>query len=188
MSNKTRLLGAALGAVALSLFFVGGAFAVQPTTSIEMTKTADPATLPAGGGDVEFTVWVHNNGTADLQVLSVWDDDCTLDGDGSEYGPSNKFEADASVSYTCTVEDITDTFTNHAHAVACQNSGNPCNSDAHDAAADAAATVTVSSNTATIEDVAKNAGPLMLAFILLAIGGLGFLGSTNRLPKLPRIS
>jgi hypothetical protein len=184
MTKKTRVLGAAFAALAFSLLFVAAAFAAQPTYSISLAKTADPATLPAGGGDVEFTVWLENTGTGDLQVVSVWDDDCTLSGDGSEFGPANKFESGAKVSYTCTVEDITDTFTNHAHAVACQNSGNPCNSDAHDAAADAAATVTVGTTTATIDTTGTSAA--VLALVLLAIGGLGFLGTTNRLPKLPK--
>jgi hypothetical protein len=188
MSKKMRLVAASFGAVAFSVFFMGGTLAAPPDTHFSVTKEADPATLPSGGGEVTYTITVENTGDKDFHGLALSDDQCTLDNDGSDITAQDKFESGDTYTATCTV-DLTKTTTNTVTVQGCTDgSVDQCNQEDHFFEADASATVTVGTATFTVDDVAKNAGPLMLAFILLAIGGLGFLGSTNRLPKLPKIS
>lgn len=193
MSKKVRLVAAGLGAVAVSVFFVAGALAAQEY-SIELEKTADPATLPSGGGDVTYWYKVSNTGTNHFQSVGITDDpDCSPiefedSSDGTDPSdPGDKLLEGEWWLFSCT-QEVTETTTNTATAVACHSGSNCDASESHEAEATDSATVTVGTSTFTVDDVAKNAGPLMLAFILLAIGGLGFLGSTNRLPKLPKIS
>jgi hypothetical protein len=195
MTKQTRLVGATLAAVAFSLFFVAGAFAAPPTYEISLVKTADPATLPSAGGDVDYWFAVHNDGTGDFQGVAVSDSDCTPTFDHSsdpaddDQGGGDKLNAGETWTFTCGPVHLTATHTNTAVAAACHdNSVEDCNNEDHYAESnESSATVTVGTSTSTIDDVSKTAGPVMLALILLAIGGLGFLGTTNRLPKLPRI-
>jgi len=190
MTKKMRVVAAAIGAVAISLFFVAGALAQAPTYTISLDKTADPATLPSGGGDVDYWYAVSNTGTGDFQVAGVTDDKCasvvfdhSSDPADDDQGPSDKLNNGETWTYTCAAA-LTATTTNNAVANACQNSGGPCNNESHDATATDSATVTVGTTTATIDMTGTSAA--MLALILLAIGGIGFLGTTNRLPKLPK--
>jgi len=197
MSKKMRVVAASLGAVAFSLFFVGGALAQAPVFAVTLEKTADPATLPSAGGDVTYWFKVTNTGSgggADLQAVNLSDNKCDpIEFEDSSDGtdpdsPGDKLEVGEWWLFSCE-DSLTATTTNTATVNACHDgSKDECNNDSHSATATDSATVTVGTSTFTVDDVAKSAGPLMLALILLAIGGLGFLGSTNRLPKLPKIS
>ncbi len=205
MTKKTRVLGASLGAVAFSLFFVAGALAQAPTYAITLDKWASTAastdgtpvvtSLPAGGGSVSYWYAVKNTGTgggADLQVVSIVDDKCTpvafdhsSDPGDDDQGGGDKLDVGDTWWFTCGPKALTATTTNTATASACKdNSKGECNNANHEATATDSATVTVSSTTATIDMTGTSAA--MLALILLAIGGIGFLGTTNRLPKLPK--
>jgi len=207
MTKRTRALGAALAAVAFSLFFVAGALAQAPTYTISLDKTAVPATLAAGGGSVTYWYAVSNTGTGDFQSASVTDDKCTpvvfdhsSDPADDDQGPSDKLNNGETWTYKCGPKALTATTTNNALAVACHSGSNCDSSGAHDAEATDSLTVTVAAPTAppTLAPTAKPAtatelpsggnsgGAAMLALILLAIGGIGFLGTTNRLPKLPK--
>jgi hypothetical protein len=42
-------------------------------------------------------------------------------------------------------------------------------------------------NGGATEELPAGTGPIALALVLLLVGGLGFLGATNRLPKLPKV-
>lgn len=190
MTKKTRVVGAAFAAIAFSLLFVSSALAVKPEYAIGLEKTADPATLPSGGGDVTYWYKVTNLGSGHFQSVGITDDpECTpIEFDSSSDGsdpadPGDKLLEDQWWLFSCT-QAVTETTTNTATAVAC-HSGSDCDSSgAHEAEATDSATVTVGSSTDTLDMTGTSAA--MLALILLAIGGIGFLGTTNRLPKLPR--
>ena len=190
MTKKTRVVAAALGAVAISLLFVAGALAQAPTYTITLDKAATPPTLPSGGGDVTYWYTVTNTGTGFFQSVGIEDDpECTpIEFDSSDDGtdpatPGDKLDSGHWWKFSCDAA-LTATTTNTATAVAC-HSGSDCDSSgAHEAEATDSATVTVGTSTDTLDLTGTSAA--MLALILLAIGGIGFLGTTNRLPKLPK--
>ena len=64
MSKRGRF-GALAGALLLTFAVASVAFAVQPQYGVSVTKSGSPTNVPAGGGDVTFTVWVTNTGTTD---------------------------------------------------------------------------------------------------------------------------
>jgi hypothetical protein len=196
MSKKTRVLGAAIGVLASSLLFVSGALAAPPAESVTLDKVADPASLPAGGGDVTYWYTVTNTSigagqSASFQGVALTDDKCdtiTFDSSSDGTDPANagdKLAVGEWWKFKCETS-LTETTTNTAWVFACKDSSNDqCNNDDHDATATDSATVTVGTVTATIDTSGTSAA--MLALILLAIGGFGFLATTNRLPKLPKI-
>ena len=182
--SKKRTLAAAFAALAFSLLFVAGALAQPAGRHFTVTKEADPATLPAGGGEVTYTITVTNDGTQSFHGLSLSDDKCTLDNDGSDVDGGNQFKEGDEYVATCTV-DLTAATTNTVTVKGCTDgSVESCNQEDHFFEASDSASVTVGTTTATIDMTGTSAA--MLALILLAIGGIGFLGTTNRLPKLPK--
>jgi hypothetical protein len=190
MTKKTRLLGAAFAALAVSLLFVSAALAAPPAFGIGLEKTAAPATLPSGGGDVTYSYWVTNTSTGEegathFQVVTVTDDKCdAVTFDSGDTDGDGRLDIGETWLFTCDAT-ITETTTNTAQAFGCHEPSPNCNSGHNDAASDtASATVTVGTTTATIDTTGTSAA--VLALVLLAIGGLGFLGTTNRLPKLPK--
>lgn len=188
MTKKTRVLGATFAALAISALFVSAAFAKQDY-EITLDKAATPATLPAGGGDVTYWYTVTNTGTNHFQSIGLADDKCdTITFDSSSDGtdpanPGDKLNEGEWWKFSCDAS-LTATTTNTATAVACHSASNCDSSGSHEAEATDSFTVTVGTTTATIDTTGTSAA--VLALVLLAIGGLGFLGTTNRLPKLPK--
>jgi len=143
--NKRSRLAALLG-VGLLTFAMVGAAAAAPLYSITVTKTADPASVPAGGADVTFTVHVSPDaGSGFFQGVNVTDSlvGCTLgaptgdDGDG-------KLEDGETWNYSCTVH-VTPGTTNTATVNACHDGSNSqCNNGNHNAGGEASVTVTLS--------------------------------------------
>ena len=112
---------------------------------IEVSKTADPATVPAGGGDVEFTVSVTGTGTGFFNSVDVIDEmaGCTLEGPfGDQDGGAgaDKLEQDETWTYTCTVEDVEPGTENEVSAFGCHDQSEPCAGE-HDATDVASVTV-----------------------------------------------
>jgi len=134
--KKRMGLGALLGAGALVFAMSGVAFATAPAPHITVTKEASPETVPAGGGDVTFTVHVENDGTgaADLHTVVVGDTmvGCSLAGPTGDDGDSI-LNVGETWDYTCTVTNVAPNTTNTATANACKDSSPNCNSDKHDA-------------------------------------------------------
>jgi len=143
--NKRSRLAALMGAGVLTFAAVGAVLAA-PTYHITVTKTADPTSVPAGGGDVTFTVHVAaDQGTAFFQGVNVSDSlvGCTLgaptgdDGDG-------KLEDGETWNYSCTVH-VTPGTTNTATVNACHDgSSGQCNNSNHNASGSGEVTVTLS--------------------------------------------
>lgn len=79
---------------------------------INIDKSADVSTLPAGGGAVTYTYVVTNEGSSVLQNISVSDNKCTpvtfVDGDTDSDG---KLDLNETWTYTCTTT-LADTTTN----------------------------------------------------------------------------
>ena len=86
--------------------------APQPAVAID--KTADPTTLPAGGGSVTYTYVVTNTGTVAVQDVVVTDDTCspvTGPAAGGDANSNNRLDLTESWTYTCTMT-LTATTTN----------------------------------------------------------------------------
>src|SRR5689334_25421545 len=100
--RKRMGLGALLGAGALVFLMVGSASAVKPVYGIDVTKVADPTTVPAGGGDVTFTITVTNTGTGDFHTVTPVDTDpgCTLAGPTGDTGSDGILSADEVWTWT----------------------------------------------------------------------------------------
>ena len=140
MEWRTKL-GALLGAGGLLLLATSAAFGAQPTYAIDVTKSANPATVPAAGGSVVYTISVQNTGTGLFQVVNIDDGmaGCTLGPATGDDGDA-KLEAGETWAYSCTVTGVTPGMQNTATVTACHDAG-PCNV-AHDATDTDSATVT----------------------------------------------
>lgn len=107
----------------------------SPTYEIEVSKTADPASVPAAGGTVEFTVFVTATGTGFFQVVNIDDPlaGCTLGAAVVTSGDDDdKLEEGETWSFSCTVDDVMPGTENVATVHACHNVS-ACNQGAHDA-------------------------------------------------------
>jgi uncharacterized repeat protein (TIGR01451 family) len=140
--NKRSRLAALVGAGILTFAAVGAAVAVPPTYSINVTKTADPPTVPSGGASVTFTVWVENNGTGDLHTVDIVDSlaGCTVAFSAGDTNTNGILDSGETWSYTCTVAGVTPQTSNTATVNACHNNSD-CNQQAHDAAGEGQVTV-----------------------------------------------
>ncbi|HLX34712.1 MAG TPA: hypothetical protein VKR30_05645 [Candidatus Limnocylindrales bacterium] len=147
--RKGRWLGVLAGAGLLTLAAVGTVQATAPTYTLTVTKAADPATLPFGGGTTTYTITVDNTGTGDFHVVNVTDANCDTStlawqsGTGSSTaGPSGTGSAaflhgGDSWTFTCT-RALTDpgTYDNTATADGCTDgSVDECNNSSHAAEA-----------------------------------------------------
>ncbi len=80
--------------------------------AIKIVKTADPETLPAGGGDVTYTYVVTNTGDVPLIDVAVSDDKCApVTGGATTLDPGD------STTFTCAMT-LTETTTNVGTATA----------------------------------------------------------------------
>jgi len=141
MRNRGTL-GALAGAALLMFAVTSTAFAVgQPTYSIDVTKTANPPTVPALGQSVVWTVTVHNTGSGNLQSVNPVDDlvGCTLSAPSGPGAPDTLASGDT-WTYTCTVAGVLPDTTNNVTVDACHDNGG-CNNESHDAADSASFTV-----------------------------------------------
>jgi hypothetical protein len=79
---------------------------VSPTgdnPAIHVVKSADPATLPIGGGPVEYTYLVTNTGNVDLTNVTATDNKCApLTGPTGDSGNDGVLGLTETWSYTCT--------------------------------------------------------------------------------------
>jgi hypothetical protein len=187
MSKRGRF-GALAGALLLTFAVAGIAIAAAPTYSIDVTKTATPATVPAGGGSVTYWVAVHNTGTGDLKVVN-WSDSiagCALvEKDGHPTGPSDKLDAGGTWNFSCTVANTAPNTTNTVTVWACHDgSVDQCNNDNHSATDTASVTVGLTAaaatptptpkkatapNTATVESRTSSSDGTWLAIVALGV-------------------
>ncbi len=80
---------------------------------IKIVKTADPETLPVGGGEVTYTYVVSNEGNVPVKNVAVSDDKCSI----VKGGHDGDLKPGKSWTYTCTTT-ITKTTTNVGTATA----------------------------------------------------------------------
>ena len=123
--------------------------------AIHVVKSADPTTLPAGGGPVEYTYLVTNTGNVDLTGVTVTDNKCSpLTGPTGDAGSDHILGLTETWTYTCTTS-LTETTTNTVTATG--HDGETTVSDT----ADATVTVAPAVNTPGIT-VDKTAVPTTL--------------------------
>lgn len=141
MGKRSRL-GALVGAGVLMFAAVGAVSADAPTYTFTVTKTADPETVPVEGGDVTFTISVHNTGTGLFHTITPTDDmvGCTPAGPVADAGSDGILSAGETWAYTCTVSDVLPDTTNTATVNGCHNASD-CNQSAHDYQAEGEVTV-----------------------------------------------
>ncbi len=187
--NKRNRLAALLGAGLLTFAMVGAA-AAAPLYGITVSKTADPATVPAAGGDVTFTVWVAPVvGSGFFQGVNVTDPlaGCTLGAPAGDDG-DGKLEDGETWAYSCTVHVAPNT-TNTATVNACHDGSNSqCNNGNHNATGEGSVTVTLSGGSSsgpgasgqpstdmlapTSETGSSNAAWLIIAALGVLLGSL----------------
>ncbi len=82
--------------------------------SINLTKTANPTTLPAGGGQVVYTYRVTNPGNVSLSNITLTDDKCSaVNYTGGDSNNNSLLETSETWNYQCW-SNITKTVTNTA--------------------------------------------------------------------------
>jgi uncharacterized repeat protein (TIGR01451 family) len=193
--NKRSRLAAVLGAGLLMLAMVGTAAADPPTYTIDVSKTAVPATVPVSGGTVTFHVFVHNSGTGDFDEVIVTDPlaGCTLASVGGHpTGPSDKLNGGPSNTgetweWTCTVAGVTPGTTNTATVQACHNAAHCADEGAQSVGGEGSVTVTLAAGPGgspgvtgqpTTDTLAPtgDSGPTNAAWLIIAALGV-LLGS-----------
>jgi uncharacterized repeat protein (TIGR01451 family) len=86
--------------------------------AISVVKTANPISLPAGGGPVTYTYNVTNKGNVPLSSVSLIDDVCpTVTATGGDANANSRLDPTETWRYTCT-QTLTETTTNTALATA----------------------------------------------------------------------
>jgi len=136
-------LGALLGAGGLLLLAASATFAVAPTYSINVSKTANPTAVGEAGGTVVFTVWVTGTGTGFFQTVNVDDPlaGCTMGAKVETSGDGDaKLEQNETWTYSCSVDNVTVGTQNTATVNACHDIS-ACNNAAHDAQGQGSVTV-----------------------------------------------
>ena len=162
----------------------GSVMAAAPEYAISVTKSANPAAVPAAGGSVVYTINVTNAGTGFFQAVNVSDSDCTV-GAGTETSGDgdSKLEEGETWRYTCTVANVVPPHTNTVTVNACHDgSVGECNNASHNAQGSAQATVTAASATSsasaapTLPATDKISGTSgtsdSLGFVLMALAGI----------------
>ena len=85
---------------------------------IDIQKTPDEQVVPTGS-DVSFTIEVENTGEVDLDNVNLTDAQCdTLSGPSGDTGDDGIMNPDETWTYLCTVENVTEGFTNVASVTA----------------------------------------------------------------------
>jgi hypothetical protein len=128
--NGRRGFLALLGAGLLVVAAVSSVGAAQPVYSVDVTKTADPAMVPAEGGDVTFTVHVLNDGDGSLATVLVDDPlaGCTLGAPTGDDG-NGTLDVGETWDYNCLVTDVSPDTENTATVNACHNASPNCKQD-----------------------------------------------------------
>lgn len=90
----------------------GTRITIEVNPSIAIVKTADPTSLPIGGGSVTFTYTVTNTGNVPLDNVNVTDAKCTpVSFVGGDTDENDLLDLDETWTYTCT-KTLTQTETN----------------------------------------------------------------------------
>lgn len=183
--TKRGKFGALIGAAFLTLALGSTALAAAPVYSVSVSKAAAPTTVPAGGGDVLFTIVVtntsvSNGGPAAFKIVNVSDSlgGCTLSAPSGTGAPDSLDTGDA-WTYTCTVTGVTAGTTNTVTVNACHDgSQQQCNNDNHDATGTASVTVTAAAAPTTsltptdTIGTAGTSGPADMAWLLVVALGV----------------
>jgi uncharacterized repeat protein (TIGR01451 family) len=142
MRNRDKI-GALVGTALLTFAMASTAFADAPTYSIDVTKTATPDGVVAGGATVLFTVTVENTGTGSFQAVELVDSlgGCTLSAPSGTGAPDTLAAGDT-WTYTCSVPGVVPDTTNTVTVNACHNNGG-CTNELHDATGSDSVTVTL---------------------------------------------
>ena len=89
----------------------------EDNPAIHVVKSADPTSLPIGGGPVEFTYLVTNTGNVALTGVTVTDNKCaTVSGPTGDSGNDGVLGLTETWTYTCTTS-LTATTTNTVTAI-----------------------------------------------------------------------
>ena len=141
--NARKRLAALLAAGSLVMALAAVTSAAPPTYAVSLTKSANPASVPSGGGDVVYTVAATATGTGFFGTVTVDDalTGCTLGAPTGDTDADGNLDPGETWSYTCTV-NVTPGTQNTASVNACHNGSGACNQASHDA--------TATSNTVTI--------------------------------------
>ncbi|MFC1959770.1 SdrD B-like domain-containing protein, partial [Chloroflexota bacterium] len=101
---------------------------LQGEPSIELVKTVDPDSLPViSGDDVDFTLQVRNNGSVPLSQITIDDAQCDAISAPTDTNGNNDpiLDTEEIWEYTCTVNDVTASFTNTASVEGTPPTGDP---------------------------------------------------------------
>ena len=128
---------------------------------ISIVKSADPTSLPFGGGSVTYAYSITNPGNVTLTNISLIDDKCSgPNRTGGDANSNDKLETTETWAYTC-VTNLTTTTTNTATVT-----GN-------------AGTATVTDNDSATVTVRPPPDPATLTVIKTVIGGIKTAGEFN---------
>ena len=160
----------------------------QDAPSVSIDKTADPTTLPEGGGNVTYTYVVTNTGNVSIFDIVVTDDNGTPLVSGDDFTvicPSDSLEAGEHMTCTATVMGITVDTTNVATVNAdwdschddCSTALTPDTDDASVTVAEGGVqgetSIPTPPPTDAITTTTDAGGTLPLLLIVLGIIGLG---------------
>jgi hypothetical protein len=150
--------------------------------AINVDKTADPTTLPAGGGDVTYTYVVTNTGDVPLSNVTVSDNKCSpVAYQGGDTNDDQLLDLTESWTFTCSAT-LTDTTTNTATATGHDGDTTVSATDA--------ATVTVQpvvppntpgihvEKTASVENLPVGGGSVTYTYVVTNTGDVPLTGIT----------
>jgi hypothetical protein len=142
--NARNRLAALLAAGSLVMAIVAVTSAAPPTYGISLTKSANPASVPAGGGNVTYSVTLVATGTGFFGTVNVNDGmaACTLSAPTGDSDADTNLDPGESWVYTCTVNGVVPNTSNTATVVACHNASGACNQATQDASDSDTITVT----------------------------------------------
>jgi len=142
--NARNRLAALLAAGSLVMAIVAVTSAAPPTYGISLTKSANPASVPAGGGNVTYSVTLVATGTGFFGTVNVNDGmaACTLSAPTGDSDADTNLDPGESWVYTCTVNGVVPNTSNTATVAACHNGSGACNQTTHDASDSDTFTVT----------------------------------------------
>jgi len=153
--------------------------AAASAPAIHVVKSADPTTLPAGGGPVEYTYLVTNTGNIALTGVTVTDDKCaTVTGPTGDTGSDGVLGLTETWTYTCTTSltaTTTNTVTATGHAGATEVSDTD-QATVSVAAASAPAIHVVKS--ASVSNLPAGGGEVTYTYVVTNTGNVALTGIT----------
>ena len=135
---------AVLGAALLSMLVASGVFAARPQFGVSVSKTGNPAAVPASGGTVTYSYAVTATGTSFFRAVHVTDDSCSVDSTSFTGDDGNgRLDPGETWTYHCD-QLVTPPHTNHVVVNACHDGSiSECNNVNHSAQASDSYTVLV---------------------------------------------